>query len=258
MSSHKGPPRSPPLPDDLDSATRTAGQPLEGTSAAEHAARLGALTGIAVLVLGLAGLIVWEGPADRPELDASPGVIVAYFGERDTVILGGFLLMLAAVSFLWFAGWLRAELGAAEGGAGRLSAIAYGGAVIAAASMLALPASNIAGTLFADQLSPEGAQTFYLFGDVFLYPAAMSSAVFLVATALLALRAEMLPRWLAWVSLALAIWLLIPPIGTSGATQPENPAAWTGLAVLPFVPLWTAVTATVLILRGRQLRRGLP
>ena len=133
-----------------------------------------------------------------------------------------------------------------------LSAIAYGGGVAAAAFMLAFPASNVAGALFTEQLGPEGAQTFYLFGDVFLYPAAMAAAVLVAATALVALRTGALPRWLAWLSLALALWLLIPPLGSSGGTQPENPAAWTGLAVLPAVPLWTAVTAVVLMLKSRD------
>jgi hypothetical protein len=203
------------------------------------------------LLLGLAGLIVLEGPADRPELDAPPRVILAYFGDRDTVILGSFLLMLAAIFFLWFAGSLRSVLRSAEEGVGRLSAIAYGGGVAAAAFMLAFPASNVAGALFAEQLSPEGAQTFYLFGDMFLYPAAMAAAALIATTALVALRTGALPRWLAWSSLVLALWLLIPPLGSSGGTQPENPAAWTGLAVLPAVPLWTTVTAVVLMLKSR-------
>jgi hypothetical protein len=163
------------------------------------------------------------------------------------VILGGFLIMLSAVFFLWFAGSLRAFLRPAEGDVGRLSAIAYGGGVITAASILAFPATNVAGALFAEQLGPEGAQTFYLLGDVFLYPAAMAAAVLIAATALVALRTATLPRWLVWLSFAFALWLLIPPLGTSGATQPENPAVWTGLAVLPAVPLWTAVTAVVLM-----------
>ena len=30
------------------------------------------------MLLGLAGLIVLEGPADRPELDAPPAVILSY------------------------------------------------------------------------------------------------------------------------------------------------------------------------------------
>ncbi|HSD76061.1 MAG TPA: hypothetical protein VLA98_01605, partial [Solirubrobacteraceae bacterium] len=95
------------------------------------------------------------------------------------------------------------------------------------------------------------AQTFYFFGDVFLYPAAMGAAVLIGATALVALRTAALPRWLGWVSLALSLWLLIPPLGSAAGT-PENPAAWTGLAALGAVPLWTAVTAVVLMLRSRR------
>jgi hypothetical protein len=133
-----------------------------------------------------------------------------------------------------------------------LSAIAYGGGVITAALILAFPAANVAGALFAEQLGPEEAQTFYLFGDVFLYPAAMAAAVLIAATALVALRTGVLPSWLGWPSLVLALWLLIPPLGSAGGTQPENPAAWTGLAVLPAVPLWTAVTAIVLMRMKRD------
>lgn len=227
-------------------------EPPSGETAWRRAEQLAPLTGVAVLALGLAGLIVLEGPADRPELDAPRSVILSYFGDRDTVILGSFLLMLSGVFFLWFVGVLRAVLRPAEGGVGRLSTIAYGGGVATAALILAFPASNVAGALFAKQLSPEGAQTLYLFGDVFLYPAAMASALLLAATALIALRTEALPRWLAWLSLVLALWLLIPPLGTSGGTQPENPSAWTGLAVLPGVPLWTAVAGVVLMLKRRE------
>src|SRR5512132_1177275 len=127
------------------------------------------LAGIAPLLLGLAGLIVLEGPADRPELNQPPAVILSYFGEQDAVVLGSFLLMLAAVAFIWFAGSLRAVLRRKEGGEGRL--IAIGGGVVAGVFMLAWPAVNLFGALFAEQLTAAQAQTFYLFGDVFLYPA---------------------------------------------------------------------------------------
>ena len=91
-------------------------------------------------------------------------------------------------------------------------------------------------------------QTFYFFGDVLLYPAAMGAAVLVASTALVALRTAVLPRWAAWPSMVLALWLLIPPLG-QGVDAPENPAPWTGLAVLPFVLLWTALIALVLVRR---------
>jgi hypothetical protein len=204
------------------------------------------LIGFAPLVLGVAGLAVLEGPADRPELTAPPALIRLYFLDGDTVILGSFLMMLAALAFMWFAGDLRATL---AGGEGRLSTIAFGGAVTAAGFMLAMPAVNVLGALVADRLTGAGAQTVYFLGDAFLYPAAMASAVFVAATALAALRTDVLPRWSAWTSLVLAAWLIIPPIG-GGVDALENPAAWTGLAVLPLVPAWIALVAGLLLRRG--------
>ncbi len=216
-----------------------------------HAAWLAPLVGVAPLVLGLAGMVVLEGPADRPELDAPPQVILNYFGDRDTVILGSFLLMLSAVAFIWFVGLLRAELRHAENGNGRLSAIAYGGGLLAAGLLLIMPATNISGALYHDLLTPAAARTFYLFGDVVMYPAGMAAAILIGTTGLLALRTRALPRWLGWASLVLALWLLIPPIG-AGAVLPENPVAWTGIAALPGIVIWAAVTSVVMAIKGRR------
>ena len=173
-------------------ATATQGHGARGVTAL-RGERLSLLaSGVAPLLLALAGLIVLEGPADRPELDQPPVMILSFFAEQDTVILGSFLLMLAAALFLWFAGCLRAALRSAEGGEGRLSAIAFGGGVAAAAFMLVMPAVNVCGALSADYLSVRQAQTLYLLGDAFLYPAAMAAAVMLAATALVALRTGVL------------------------------------------------------------------
>jgi hypothetical protein len=227
------------------SATRTA------ATVRPSAERLAPLTGVATLLFGLSGWIVLEGPADRPEADVSPAAFVTYFGDRDAVVIGGFLMMLSVVCFLWFLGSLRTILERAEGGGGRLSAIAYGGGLVTAASMLALPGVSVLGALYADQLTAAGAKTLFLAGDAFVFPAAMAAAVMIAATALVALRTGALSRWLAWPSLALALWLLIPPLGTAGGTA-ENPAVWTGLAALVVVPAWIAVTAVALMLRIRD------
>ena len=99
---------------------------------------------------------------------------------------------------------------------------------------------------FAEQLTAVQAQTFYFLGDVFLYPAAMGAAVLVGATALVGLRTAVLPRWAAWPSMVLALWLLIPPLG-QGVDAPENPAPSTGLAVLPLVLRWAVLIAVVLV-----------
>ena len=92
------------------------------------------------------------------------------------------------------------------------------------------------------------ARTLFLFGDLFLYPTAMAAALLLAATALVSLRTHVLPAWLAWLSLAVALWLIIPPFGSSAGTD-WAPPAWSGLGALGAIPLWTTVTAIVLTAR---------
>jgi len=208
--------------------------------------QLAPLAGVAVLVLGLAGLIVLEGPANRPEVDVGPRYFVAYFDKEGSVVLGSFLLLLSIGFFLWFLGSLRAVLRTAEGGAGRLSATAYGGGIATVALLSALPGVSVLGALDAEHLTPQAAKTIFLLGDAFLYPAAMTAAVLVGATGLLAVRTGALPRWLGWPSLLLALWLLVPPLGSAAGT-PENPAGWTSLAAVTSVPLWTAITGVVLV-----------
>lgn len=222
------------------------------TSGVSPIERLAPLSGVAVVPLALAGLILWEGPADRPEFDAAPGLMLTYFRDQDAVILGGFLFMLAAVAFLWFTGSLRAALREFEGASGRLSALAYAGGVITTACMLVMPGANVLGAVYADQLSPMSAQIFFLFANAFLYPAAMAAAVLTGATGLAGLRTGALPRAAAWLSLLLALWLLIPPIGAA-AGDPENAAAWTAWSAFSIVPLWTAGIAIVLWDRDRTV-----
>lgn len=211
--------------------------------------RFAPLTGIAVPVLGLAGLIVLEGPADRPEVDVRPEAFLTYFGKHDSVVLGSFLLMLSAFFFIWFLGSLRAFLREAEGGAGRLSSIAYGGGIVTAALTLTLPAVSVLGAMDVDHLSPEAAKTIFIVGDASLYPAAMTAAVLTAATGLVALRARALPSWFGWLSLVLGLWLLVPPLGSSAGT-PENAAGWSALTAILAVPFWAALVAILLMRRA--------
>jgi hypothetical protein len=215
-----------------------------------HEEQLAPLAGVAVPILGLAGLIVLEGPADRPEVNVAASSFLSYFQKSDTVTLGSFLLVLSVAAFLWFLGSLRAVLQSGEGGVGRLTSIAYGGGIATAVMWLVLPSVSVLGALDAENLTPQAAKTIFILGDAFIYPASVAAAVLVVATGHIALRTAALPRWLAWASLLLGLWLLIPPLGSAAGT-PENPAAWTGLTAFIALPIWTAVTGLVLMLRER-------
>ena len=230
-------------------ATATQGPEVRRVSTTPrlHGERLELLlAGIAPLLLGLAGLIVLEGPADRPELNQPPAVILSYFGEQDTVILGSFLLMLAAVAFIWFAGSLRAVLRRKEGGEGRLSTIAFGGGVAAGVFMLAWPAANSvrrAVRRAADRRA--GADVLPLRGRL---PVSGGDGRGRARRGDGARRAA--DRGAAAVGgLAEhgARAVAADPAARAGRRRAREPRPWTGLAVLPFVLLWTALIAVVLV-----------
>ena len=212
---------------------------------------LAPLTGVVSVLLVAAGIVVLEGPADRPEESAPAGLILSYFRDQDTVMLGGALAMLGALFFLWFVGELRAKLAEAEGGVGRISEIAFGAGMATGAFLMLQYSASFLGALYHQQLTAGMARTLFLFGDLFLYPAAVAAALLLAATAAVALRTRVLPMWLAWLSVPLALWLLVPPFGSPAGTD-WAPPAWSGLGALGAVPLWVLATAIALTLRSRR------
>jgi hypothetical protein len=69
-------------------------------------------------------------------------------------------------------------------------------------------------------------------GDAFFGGVELFSIPLLVATGIVTLRSGGLPRWFAWVSLALALILAVPPIG------------WLG--VIAGLPLWVLLSSVLL------------
>jgi hypothetical protein len=207
--------------------------------------RLAPLDGIAAVVFWVAGVIVLQGPADQPETDASPARALEFFeGHSGAILLGTFLFMIGTLFFLWFLGLVRAQLGPAEGGTRRVSSIAFAAGVATAIALLLMPAVHATGAINKDNLSPGAAQVYLGLGFTFFYAAELATAVFLLATGLTSLSTGAFPKWLAWISLVLALWLLIVPIG------------WT--ALLYGFPLWLIVVSVLLWTRSRTGSRPDP
>jgi hypothetical protein len=197
--------------------------------------RLGPLAGILAVVLFVVGVIVIEG-GSPPGDDAAPQEYLSYYQDNDdTILLGGVIFQLGAVFFLWFLGHLRARLALAEGGVQRLTAIAFGGGLIATTCALLIPGADEAGALSNEQITPDAAVVFNNFGDTFFIGAEFAAAALLAATGLVVLATRVLPRWLGWVSLVFALWLLIAPVG------------WAALIFA--VPLWIIVVSLLLFMR---------
>ncbi len=97
--------------------------------------------------------------------------------------------------------------------------------------LLAIVAPGGAGAFANDALEPAAAQSLGMMSFIFFIAAQVFAAAFFVAPALAAIRSGVLPSWLAWVSVALAV-VLLTPIGF--------------LALLIGFPLWVLVVSVLL------------
>jgi hypothetical protein len=202
--------------------------------------RLSALAGILAVALWVAAVAVTQGEhiglaGGLPEEGADE--TLAYFRENESsVVTASTLFMVGSLLFMWFIGVLRARLVAAEGRAGTFAAIAFAGGLATAIFALGMPTGGLVAALNANDIGAQTAEALNALETAFLIGAELAAIVLLVGGSVVSLRTAVLPRWWAVVSILLALWLLILPIG------------WAGLLV--GLPVWTVVTSVLLLRAG--------
>lgn len=214
----------------------------EGFWAERRWESLAPLTGVLAVALIVAGVLVFES-ADTPGPDSAPTEYISYYeDETGTIYPGTLLFALGVLFFVWFAGTVRARLAEREGGVGRVSTIAFGGALGMAALLLAAIGTSISGAFILEdddgQLAPAAAQALWHVGEGVFLMGWFMGALFLAATAIAALRTGFLPRWLGWATFVIAVLLVIPWVG------------W--LAFIFLMPLWILGVAILLWRTGRR------
>jgi hypothetical protein len=194
--------------------------------------RYAPLTGIAAVVFWIVGVIV-EG--QRPDTD-EPQELVAWFqDDPGRIMAGGFIFVLGCLLFIWFIGSLASAFRAVEGLPGRLSSLVFGGGIMVGLALVINGGATVQAAFEEDNLTPSTAQSLSFAGDMFFGVAEVVGIVLMIATALAILRTRTFPTWLAWLSLLLALVLVIIPIG------------WAG--VVWGYPLWTLITSFLLYRR---------
>jgi len=175
--------------------------------------RLAPLTGAASIVLYFVGfgLIGEVSGSATPSADE---VVELLEDSPDLRVVGAYVSLLSVALLLWFAATLRSRLRHSEGDAGGLAALAFGGAVVAAAA-LAVGFSSIAqGAMRASSsrgVDPEAATIYYdLYRAMLSGAVPIGMAVFIGATGTAALRTATLPRRLAWASIIVGIGCVSP------------------------------------------------
>jgi hypothetical protein len=212
--------------------------------------RWAAATGIVFFVLvAVSVLIVPEAP---PKADDPIAKITAYFTEhRKALLVSGYLSGLALAFGLWFLGSLRSFLRAAEGGTGRLSAVAFGAGLLsgamalAATSVVSAAAFRVAGTQGSEAVMRAMFDLFSMASAMLWFPIAVWAA----ATGVVIWRTGALPQWFAQISLLAALAFLVA--ATSLYVDSGFLAAGGVYQFIAFVAfgLWVLVTSILLVQR---------
>jgi hypothetical protein len=200
---------------------------------------LAALTGVGFLVLVIVGIAVGGGEPPDPSDDPVQEIISFYDDNNDSIWIGSIIQVWAGTFLIFFGGYLRKVLRAAEGEGHMLSAVTLAGAVILALAAAIDGTINIALATAVDSvegLDPAAVQALSILWSNDFLPFALGAQVFLLAAGLSVVRHGALPAWLGWVAIVLGV----------AAVTPVGFFAFLGGA------LWIGVVSVMLAMRARS------
>jgi len=166
------------------------------------------LTG-ALFVLVMLGAFIVAG--NTPEGDASAqAVIDHYTANRTQGIVASIVLALAAVPALAFSAWLRERARLAVDNGRTLASFALGTGVLTAAGLLGAATIHLALSEYTRDLDLSAAQALNALGADSFILFTTGIATLVLAGSLIALRSRMLPSWLGWLGIPVAIAMFTP------------------------------------------------
>ena len=170
--------------------------------------RAAAIAGIAFSLLLITSLVLIRLSVPEDPQDAGDWLA----GGWQTVSLALNLLPFAGIAFLWFIGVVRDRLGEYED---RLFATVFLGSGLLFLAMLFASAAVAGGTMQMYGATPSMLieSGLYTFGRTVTYEimnvyTMKMAGVFMITTSTLSLRTGIIPRWMAYLGLALALFLL--------------------------------------------------
>jgi hypothetical protein len=203
--------------------------------------RLGAMTGALSVLLFIVGFGILPTP---PDVDASATEVHAYYDDEQGGIRAAMVLLtFATFFFIWFLGSLRSALSAAEGGAGRVSSIAFGGGLVSAGALFTL-ITLIAGAAFhPEETTPEVTSALNDLAVVSGAPALAGLTALFAASAKVALRHR---AFSSSIGLLLVLAALAQPFAVGAMLTDSGVFAGDGVLglFLPVVAFGLAILAT--------------
>jgi hypothetical protein len=221
--------------------------------------QLAATTGLVTAVLFGISFVIGLSP-EPPAMDDSAVATATYVAQnQDGIHVQILLNSLAMLAFLWFLGSVRAGLRSAEGGAGRVSAIASGGGLVGTGFILLAQVFAATAALRPDETDPGLIRTLVDLDMLSIGLGGAAFAVFFWAVAVATLMDGGLPKvlgWLAGIAAAAAAVGVVTIFTTEGVFAADGAFGfWVRYGA--FVA-WVAVASIMLVLspptRGRARR----
>ena len=187
-----------------------------GTRRGGRLEALAPLTGIVGVVFLLIATFVFQG-VDEPEEKDPPEAYLAFFrDEEESIFISTLAFALGLMFILWFIGTLRAALARAEGEPHRLSSLVLAGGTGMVVCLLGALAPTVSGAIAVEEemaLTPDAAQAIWIVGDALFVFGWFLGGLMLVAAGLALLRTGLMPRWFAYVTLAMGVLMPIWFVG---------------------------------------------
>jgi hypothetical protein len=193
--------------------------------------RFAPLSGLAFLIIFVALFFT----PSAPESDQPAAAMVLFWAKhKNGQIAVALFAGLAAVLLIWFAASVRRLIWRAEGSDGRLATLTFAGHFLAAFGILLFAGFGFVAADTVGKVSVETTQTLTVLANDFFLP--LSAGVFLLfaASGFAILRFGVLPQWLGWVCLLLALNAL-------------TPFGWFSFLA---VALWAGLVGVLLFMRG--------
>jgi hypothetical protein len=176
-----------------------------------NVARWAPVSGILYVILW--ALVIFAFEDDQGDSDADIVSWYADSGNRDRQLVTYFLVLAASLCFVWFLSNLRGRLALAEGTAGVRTTLAFGAGLVAVTLWTIAAAIWISVAFAVDDsdefvVDPNMERLFGVFGYALWFGGTTIALLVVLCTALVGLRGQLIPKWLAWVSILVAILML--------------------------------------------------
>ena len=170
---------------------------------------IGALTGLAFLIVAILSFVIMGD--EPPEAgDGAQEIVDYYTDNKDSIQIANLLAGIAGALLVYFGAYLRKTVADAEGAGGWLSAIILTGTAVLAIGIAIDATISFALAEAAEDIEPASAQTLQALWDNDFIPLAMGNLLFLSSVGLSIVKTGVLPKWIGWVAIVLAVANLTP------------------------------------------------